>query len=168
MRMMAVTVGVLALGGCISVPNPSVPKAEAVLRDASGATVGRADLTRKADRLRLSIDVSGQTPGEHGLHIHTVGRCEAPAFTSAGPHWNPGMKQHGRDNPMGAHMGDLPNLVVGPDGRGELSAELPGEMAELLDADGASIIVHATADDYKTDPSGNSGGRIACGVFEKR
>ena len=75
------------------------------------------------------------------------------------------MKMHGRDNPMGAHHGDLPNLMIGTDGRGSVAIDVPGSVAALLDADGASVIIHADADDYKTDPSGNSGGRIACGVL---
>jgi superoxide dismutase, Cu-Zn family len=160
--------GALALGGCKTIPDQATPEANAVLRDASGAEVGRAIITREAGRMRLTIEAAAQTPGEHGVHVHAVGLCEAPMFTSAGPHWNPAMKQHGRDNPMGTHMGDLPNLVVGPDGRGTLSAEVAGTMAELLDADGAAVIIHASPDDYRTDPSGNSGGRIACGVLTRR
>lgn len=143
----------------------AAPFASAVLRDASGAEVGQAQVYATTTGFRLSVNTMGLGAGERGLHVHAVGKCEAPAFTTAGPHWNPAMKQHGRDNPMGAHHGDLPNIVIGADGRGGIEAVLPGTRAELLDADGASIIIHAGPDDYKTDPTGNSGGRIVCGVF---
>jgi superoxide dismutase, Cu-Zn family len=141
------------------------PVAMAILRDTAGAEVGQAQVFENADSLRITLTATGLGAGEHGLHIHAVGKCEAPGFTSAGPHWNPTTKQHGRDNPMGAHHGDLPNIVIGADGRGSVDAPLPGTRAEMLDADGAAIIIHAGPDDYKTDPTGNSGGRIACGVF---
>jgi len=169
-KIFAVTglAGVLALGGCMSMPDQASPEATATLRDASGAEIGRAMITRENDRMRLTVEAAQQTPGEHGIHIHAVGRCDAPAFESAGPHWNPTSRQHGRDNPQGSHMGDFPNLVAGADGRATLSAELPGGMAELFDADGAAVLIHANADDYRTDPSGNSGGRIACGVLTRR
>jgi Cu-Zn family superoxide dismutase len=96
-----------------------------------------------------------------------VGRCDAPDFTSAGGHWNPTQKKHGTMNPQGPHQGDLPNLVIGSDGRGTIGAVIPGAtLAGLLDADGAAMVIHAGPDDLMTDPSGNSGGRIACGVFQ--
>jgi Cu-Zn family superoxide dismutase len=109
-------------------------------------------------------------PGVYGVHIHTVGRCDPPDFASAGPHWNPSGQQHGRNNPQGTHLGDLPNMMVGADGRGTLEikvagASLAGRGAALLDDDGATIVMHERPDDYRTDPSGNSGARIACGVF---
>jgi Cu-Zn family superoxide dismutase len=87
-----------------------------------------------------------------------------------GGHWNPTNRQHGKNNPAGMHVGDLPNLLVGTDGRGSLEINLPGASiaggaASMLDADGASIVIHQSPDDYRTDPAGNSGARIACGVF---
>jgi Cu-Zn family superoxide dismutase len=91
-----------------------------------------------------------------------VGQCDGPDFKSAGPHWNPAGRQHGHDNPLGAHLGDLPNLSVGSDGRGTASFTVDGDMA---DADGTSLVIHADPDDNKTDPSGNSGARIACAVL---
>jgi Cu-Zn family superoxide dismutase len=108
--------------------------------------------------------------GTYAAHVHTVGACTAPDFTSAGPHWNPTGAQHGRNNPAGMHKGDLPNLSVGTDGRGSLEfliagAALRGGAAPLLDADGAAVVIHAQADDYRTDPAGNAGARIACGVL---
>ena len=108
------------------------------------------------------------TPGTYGIHLHAVGKCDAPDFTTAGPHWNPAQKQHGFDNPMGAHAGDVRNLVVNPDGTAAVSVQLAGALFDgALDADGLALVIHEKADDYSTDPSGNSGKRIICGVFTK-
>lgn len=108
--------------------------------------------------------------GTYGAHVHSTGRCDAPGFESAGAHWNPTNHQHGKDNPVGMHKGDLPNLVIGSNGRGLMEVTLPnaslaGSVNPLMDADGAALVIHASADDYRTDPSGNSGSRIACGVL---
>lgn len=137
----------------------------ATLRGVDGSDRGTANIAATSGGLRITVNGSGLTPGAHGLHIHTVGLCDAPDFKTAGAHWNPTMKMHGRDNPGGAHSGDLPNLMIGTDGRGSISFDVPGSMASLMDADGAAIVIHAAPDDYKTDPSGSSGARIACGVF---
>ena len=173
-RVLFIVGGVVALGGCSTVVPPrdtklenagAFPTVNAVLRAPDGAERGTATLTMADGRMRLMVNASGLARGAHGVHIHDVGKCEGPAFASAGPHWNPTMKMHGRDNPMGAHGGDLPNLMVGTDGRGSISIDVPGSVAQLLDSDGAAVVIHADPDDYKTDPSGNSGGRIACGVL---
>lgn len=149
-------------------PLPNGARATAVLHDASGAEVGHANAVEVGGGLRVTLDVRGLTPGQHGAHIHTVGLCDAPGFTTAGGHWNPTARQHGSMNPAGPHEGDLPNLVVGADGRGTLGAVIPGaSVAGMLDADGAAMIVHAGADDLMTDPAGNSGGRVVCGVWTK-
>jgi Cu-Zn family superoxide dismutase len=108
--------------------------------------------------------------GTYAAHVHTTGACNPPDFTSAGPHWNPTGAQHGKDNPAGMHKGDLPNLIVGANGRGSLefviaATTLTGGPDALLDADGAALVVHAQADDYRSDPAGNAGARIACGVL---
>lgn len=168
MIWLAALAGPAIMGGCSAqmTPKPaSNIEATAQIRDPGGVAHGTARIERVGGGSRVVVEGIALPPGDHGLHIHTVGLCEAPAFASAGPHWNPDMKMHGRDNPMGAHRGDLPNLQIGTDGKGTVSFDLPGDVAALLDADGASIVVHAAPDDYKTDPSGNSGGRIACGVF---
>lgn len=149
------------------------PTASAVLRDAAGKTVGTARLADTEAGVRVSLNASGLPAGPKGFHVHTVGKCEAPKFESAGGHWNPTAKQHGFDNPAGAHGGDLRNLDVAADGTGRLEGVLAGARlrdgaAPLLDADGATLMIHAGADDYRTDPSGNSGGRVACGVVEGR
>lgn len=140
--------------------------ASAELRNGAGVAVGRATASEAGDGVRVSVEAFGVAPGVHGLHVHTVGRCDAPDFASAGGHWNPTSHQHGTQNPQGPHGGDMPNLIVGTDGRGMLAINLPaGTLAGLLDGDGSAIVIHAGPDDLKTDPSGNSGGRIACGVF---
>ncbi|NML04191.1 superoxide dismutase family protein [Sphingomonas sp. G-3-2-10] len=140
--------------------------AEALLKTAEGADAGKAWVKQKDGDLVVSMEVTGVSPGLHGVHIHTTGKCEAPGFTTAGGHWNPSGHQHGSMNPAGPHVGDIPNLTVGADGKGKLSFTLPGGAFEdLLDEDGAAFVVHAGPDDLKTDPAGNSGARIACGVF---
>jgi Cu-Zn family superoxide dismutase len=169
-RSAAVFVGMAAavsLTGCThGVPGSAGTSiASAQFQDPQGVAHGTARIETVAGITRVVVEGLALPPGDHGLHIHSVGLCEGPAFASAGPHWNPDAKMHGRDNPMGAHRGDLPNLQVGTNGSGSVSFELPGSAAALLDADGASIVIHAAPDDYKTDPSGSSGGRIACGVF---
>lgn len=172
MRMVLVMgAAALALGACAENPDlgeatPGGRTATASLRTAPGTDVGRVTATEVAGGLRFAIDGNSMPPGTHGAHVHLAGRCDAPGFESAGAHWNPSGRQHGTQNPAGPHEGDLPNLIVGTDGRGTLAVTVPGAtMTGLLDADGSAFIVHANADDLRTDPSGNSGGRIACGVF---
>lgn len=163
----------LGLAGCdtqktVAVGAPVAEGAHAVaqIRTPDGADVGRATATEVTGGLRLTLDVHDLTPGTHGAHVHTVGRCDAPDFASAGGHWNPAGTKHGSMNPQGPHEGDLPNLIVSAGGRGTIGILLPGAtMAGLLDTDGSAIVVHAKPDDLMTDPSGNSGARIACGVF---
>jgi Cu-Zn family superoxide dismutase len=145
------------------------PLATAPLLSATGQPMGEARLVAAGNGIALHVMAMGLPAGQHGLHLHAVGRCAPPDFASAGPHLNPQAKMHGMDNPQGAHLGDLPNLTVAATGKGELTATLMGSRAELepllFDADGTAIVIHAGQDDYRTDPSGNSGGRIACGAF---
>jgi Cu-Zn family superoxide dismutase len=140
------------------------------LSRADGAWAGVATISKRRDGIFLSLSGEAPAPGAYGMHIHSVGKCQGPDFNSAGPHWNPGMKQHGRDNPMGAHGGDLPNVVAGPDKKLTLEYKLPDIILEgeggVLDADGAALVIHEKPDDYLTDPTGNSGKRISCGVFK--
>ena len=168
----AAMTAVLALTGCaddkpkVGAPIAGGRVAVATLRTPAGKDVGRAMVREVAGGLRVTIDARFLPPGNHGAHLHTVGRCEAPDFASAGPHWNPTGMKHGTMNPQGPHGGDLPNLRIGADGRGTLGINLPGASFDgLLDADGAAMVIHADVDDMITDPSGNSGGRIACGVL---
>lgn len=147
------------------------PALNADLRDAQGRSRARATVEQAGDSLRVRIEATGMSPGSYGAHLHTVGRCDPPAFTTAGPHWNPTGQKHGKDNPQGMHRGDLPNLMVGADGQGSFEYTIPGASlsgmspAKLIDEDGAAVVIHAKPDDFRTDPSGNSGDRIACGVL---
>lgn len=144
--------------------------ATADLRQADGRSVARAQVVQNGDGVRVIIEAMGLPSGTYGAHIHTSGRCDGPEYTTAGGHWNPMTRQHGSENPQGPHLGDLPNLTIAADGTGSISFDVPhgrlrgGDYA-VLDADGAAVIVHASPDDYRTDPSGNSGARIACGVL---
>ncbi len=170
--------GVLALGfvtaACVPMAAPDIVYADVPLVRSDGANIGTVRVFQENTGVVLRIDAHGLPAGKHGAHLHAVGRCEPPKFTSAGPHWNPTTKQHGHLNPSGYHMGDLGNLGVGADGVLTAGLLVPGARLRidgygdgpvLLDADGAALVLHATADDEKTDPSGNSGDRIACAVL---
>lgn len=146
--------------------------ASAELRDAKGNVVGSAALTEYRGGVRVSLESRGISPGSHGVHVHAVGACDTPDFKSAGDHFNPHGRRHGTENPQGPHAGDLPNLHVGSEGTGRLVATtalftLTEDGASLFDADGSALVVHAGEDDLKTDPSGNSGDRIACGEIRE-
>lgn len=150
-----------------------VMAAAATLHDATGAEVGTAELTSDQNgAVHLVLSVHGLPAGSHGVHFHALGVCDATgAFASAGGHFNPRDQHHGLENPAGPHAGDLPNLVVGADGTGTLDtmtgrATLRSGPATLFDADGTALVVHAGPDDQKTDPSGGSGARVACGVIQ--
>ncbi len=146
------------------------PKAKAALKDASGKDVGTVQLIQTPHGVLLKMALKGVAPGEHAFHVHAVGKCEAP-FTSAGGHFNPASKKHGMEAAEGAHAGDMPNLFI--PANGELRIDVANHMISLIkgqpnsvfDADGSAIIIHAGPDDYKTDPTGNAGDRIACGVI---
>jgi superoxide dismutase, Cu-Zn family len=166
--LIAATAAVLA--AAYSVP-ASAEMANAALKDKSGKAVGDVDLIQMPNGVLLKLSVKGLTPGEHAFHIHAVGKCEAP-FESAGPHFNPGSHKHGLMTGPG-HAGDMPNLHVLQSG--ELTVEIlnsavtleKGKPNSLFDGDGSSIVIHAGPDDYKTDPAGNAGDRIACGVVQQ-
>jgi Cu-Zn family superoxide dismutase len=147
------------------------PKASADMKDAAGKTVGEAILEQRDDGVQITVSFTGLPPGPHAFHIHETGRCEPP-FESAGGHFNPTGMQHGKDNPKGPHLGDLPNLDVPADGRVKAQVTvkdvtIAGGRNALLDADGAALVVHGNADDYKSDPAGNAGKRLACGVVRR-
>jgi Cu-Zn family superoxide dismutase len=148
--------------------------AHADIMNAQGTKIGTANISASGGGVKIAVSVSQLTPGEHGIHIHTVGKCEGPAFTSAGGHFNPTSAHHGANNTQDPHphLGDLMNLTVGQDGKAKASfvanGVTLGDGANSLFHDGGtSLVIHAKADDMKSDPSGNSGDRIACGVIEK-
>ncbi len=143
---------------------------KATLRDAKAKVVGHATFEPAEGGVSVTVTVSGVSAGLHGFHLHAVGKCEGPAFESAGGHFNPGAKAHGLDSAAGAHAGDLPNVTVGADGKGTgtflaRSVSLDNGPTSLLREGGTSVVLHASADDMKSDPSGNSGARVACGVI---
>lgn len=147
--------------------------ARAELRDGAGRSVGTATLTGTDRGVRIEVQLTGLSAGRHGFHIHEAGRCDPPDFASAGGHFNPSAQKHGMENPAGPHGGDLPNIVVGADGTGSLTVVNPylslgtGAENDLLREGGTSVMVHAGPDDYYTDPAGDSGARVACGVIER-
>lgn len=176
-KITAAAGAMLLIAGCTTATNkPDVqtaPPADATahLVDARGADRGRVDIYRTTSGLRLEIVARGFGPGQYGMHLHSVGQCNAPDFASAGGHWNPTSKQHGRDNPQGAHHGDLPNLIIESGEIGRANVDLVGTRLEgdgaLIDGDGAAFVIHAGPDDYRSDPAGNSGARVACGVITR-
>ena len=150
------------------------PKATATLKNAQGQEVGTATIanTVRGTSVTINATFSKLPPGTHAIHVHTVGSCTAPDFTSAGGHFNPGGKQHGSANPQGSHAGDLPNFEVDAKGNGTISFAVPDMTLNdgpnsLFHSGGTALVIHANADDNKTDPSGNAGARIACGVIER-
>jgi Cu-Zn family superoxide dismutase len=168
--------------GDVDNPNPSdvngtgegeLSSATAELIDTNGNSVGVAELAEEEDGVRVKVNVTGLPEGVHGFHFHEIGKCKAPDFESAGSHFNPTGAEHGLENESGPHAGDLPNLEVGADGTVdeeflvELVTLASGQDNSLLREGGTTLVIHAEADDGKTQPSGNSGDRIACGTVEK-
>ena len=166
MRAAGLVVVALLLAGCSSMMSGGDNAAVAELTNTSGQSVGTARFTQAGNVVRILVEAKGLPPGPHGAHVHAVGKCDPPDFNSAGPHFNPTNKQHGALNPQGSHAGDLPNLTVGPDGTGRMETtteqlSLGSGPSSVWDADGSALFVHANADDFKTDPTGNSGARVA-------
>ena len=170
----AVTVGfvVAAAFGGAGAAFAGGPKAVAALTSKSGSnTKGNATFTAKAGKVTLKVKVTGLTPGEHAIHLHEKGDCSAPDGASAGGHWNPSAENHGKWGHAPFHHGDLGNLVADAKGKAELTIETDlwtigdGKPSDVV---GRSVIVHATADDFTTQPTGNAGGRVACGVIQKK
>ena len=181
-RLLLLGSAALAIAACATdsgAPEPEGPIESTIgppvltadVRDRQGRSLARARVEQSGDSLRVSVEAAGMTSGTYGVHIHMVGRCDPPGFATAGAHWNPTGQVHGKDNPRGMHKGDLPNLMVGADGRGSFEYTIPHAVlsgmlpTKLIDGDGAAMVIHARPDDYRTDPSGNSGARIACGVL---
>ena len=142
------------------------------MKDGKGQSVGTAVLTEKGTGVQIKLNVKGLPPGEHAVHIHGVAKCEGPAFTTAGGHFNPDMKKHGLENPDGPHAGDMPNFTVTAKGTSKATVmdprvNLGSDMHSVFSNGGTALMIHAKADDLKTDPTGNAGDRIACGIIAK-
>ena len=143
------------------------------IKDAKGASIGMAMISATKDGgISIELDVKGLTPGEHAIHIHSAAKCEGPGFTTAGPHFNPGAKKHGLQSPDGPHAGDMMNFTVGANGAAKVTvtnkAVTMADGANSIFANGGTaLMIHAAADDMKTDPGGAAGDRIACGVIVK-
>lgn len=167
-----VALGACAHSGAVLGGGPPVANGYAIVSDASGNRVGVAMLTQDGTgTVHVRMHVAGLTPGVHGVHFHAVGSCVAPAFASAGGHFNPESKHHGLDNPAGPHAGDLPNMTVDAAGNADYDAttsrvSLTPGVNSLFDTDGSALVIHAAPDDNMSDPAGNAGARISCGTIQ--
>ena len=161
----AFAVAVLALG-ILATPAFAADQANAVLKDPEGKEVGTVTLTAVPTGVLLDANLTALVPGDHAFHIHGTGKCEPPSYKSAGGHFNPEEDQHGLKNEAGPHGGDMPNIHVPQDGK--LHIEVLNEMVSLgglLSGSGTAIVIHQGPDDYVSNPAGDAGPRIACGVI---
>ena len=171
-RFFTISAAALMASGCATLAEvPTQKVAQARLDFANGAPAGTAQIVSNGTDLTMAVVANGLKPGEHGFHLHTTGSCTAPGFTSAGGHLNPSDREHGSLNPNGKHLGDLPNLRVGNSGTAsadiDIGPDTPGLRASLFDSDGTAVVIHEGADDYRSDPAGDAGSRVACGVLQR-
>ena len=171
MRTSSVAVILASCAMAVVVAQGAADTAKADLKSADGKNMGTVTLTDTPHGVLMHVALTGVPEGPHGFHIHQTGKCEPP-FTTAGGHFNPASKQHGAENAMGMHAGDLPNVTVPAGGSLTFDVLAPDVTLKagansLLDADGSAVVLHATGDDYKSDPAGNAGARLACGVVTK-
>jgi superoxide dismutase, Cu-Zn family len=169
LKLLCVTMLVILTAAC-SMSTEQASQATAELKDKDGKAVGVATFRESSGGVTVDVNVKGLTPGLHAVHVHAVGRCDAPAFTSAGGHFNPAQKKHGYKSPEGAHAGDLPNMLVAKDGTGRFESFTDGMTLKpgatsVFDKDGSALVIHAGVDDNVTDPTGNAGDRAACGII---
>lgn len=165
------TIAALASIVCLAALPAAAQTASAALKTADGKDAGSVKLAQMPGGVLLTLSVKGLPAGEHAFHVHAVGKCEPP-FTTAGGHFNPGQKKHGIMSPEGSHAGDMPNLHI--PASGDLTVEVmnaaitleKGKTNSVFDADGSAIVIHAGKDDYKSDPAGDAGARIACGIIQ--
>lgn len=174
MKSSLVVIAALSITACKTGGEAS-PGYFADMRSTSGVVLGRIIIqAERTGGIRMTGDLTALPQGEHGIHFHSVGRCDVPEFTTAGGHFNPATREHGLENPSGPHAGDWPNLFANTSGAARLALSttrltLDAHPASgIIDADGTAIVIHAARDDQQTDPSGNSGARIACGVITRR
>lgn len=165
-RLLALLAGIAALAGCATPIDAPSNAVSVPLLGGTGQAIGTVRMWETPGAVSFRVEGNGLSVGRRGLHVHAVGRCDAPAFTTAGAHWNPTSAKHGLSNPQGPHAGDLPNVPVAANGTLRETVVLSGaSLAALRDADGSALVLHAREDDNVTDPSGNSGDRIACAVI---